>query len=198
MKVPDSRHLKRERLRSGVKHVLEGGITLPKAKLELPPFFQKEHHLCKLLASRYGESTYTIVEGFPDGDAPEDVVESHVDALSFHDEEYAKKLLATDDLIVRALRGSCTVVRRYFQWLDAVDIFTLGGRSFTVADVRREKVAEVGEDEARREGASSLAEWRRSWIDNLPASAGTPEWNGSVLCVRHEFVASDLVPHRPS
>src|ERR1700731_3811081 len=118
MKLQDSRHLKRERLRSGVKHVLEGKIPLPKARLVLPPFFQSEHPLCRPLASRYGESTFTIVEGFPEGDAPEDVIESHVDALCFHDEDYAKRLLSTDDLIVRVLRGSCTVARRYYQWLD--------------------------------------------------------------------------------
>src|SRR2546423_7970762 len=105
MKIQDSRHLKRERLRSGVKHLLEKGIALASAKGELAPFFQREHHLCRLMASRYTDSTFTIVEGFPDGDAPEDVVESHVDALCFHDEAYAKRLFATDDLVVQVLRG---------------------------------------------------------------------------------------------
>lgn len=191
MKVQDSRHLKRERLRSGVKHVLERGIPLAAVRAELAPFFQKEHHLCRLLASRYVESTFTIIEGFPDGDAPEDVVESHVDALCFHDESYAKRLFATDDLVVRVLRGTCTVTRKFYQWLDGGDIFTLGGRQFTVTNVAREKVGAVDEAEAKREGTSSLAEWRRFWVENLPNSLHA-EWSPDTLCVRHEFQASDL------
>src|SRR6476619_7420785 len=147
MKVQDSRHLQRDRLRSGVKHVLEGKVALAAAKASLSPFFQKDHHLCRLLAARYAESAFTIIDGFPDGDAPEDVVESHVDALCFHDEEYAKKLFSTDDLVVRVLRGTCTVTRRFYQWLDGGDLFTLGGREFTVTSVTRERVGAVDDAE---------------------------------------------------
>ena len=193
MKIQDSRHLKRERLRSGVSHVLEAKLALAVARTELPPFFQKQHQLCGLLATRYAESTFTVVEGFPEGDAPEDVIESHVDALCFHDESYAKRLFSTDDLVVRVLRGSSTVARRFYQWLDVGDIFSLGGRQFTVTDVRREKAGDVDEAAAKGEGAATLAEWRRSWVENLPRSLG-PDWQPETLCVRHEFVASDLVP----
>jgi hypothetical protein len=195
MRIQDSRHLKRERLHSGMKRALTEKLTPATARTELASFFQKEHRLCRLLAARYAESTATIVEGFPEGDAPEDVIESHVDALCFHDETYAKKLFATDDLVVRVLRGTCTVTRRYYRWLDAADLFTLGGRQFTVTEVALEKAAAVDEKEARREGASTLAEWRRLWVENLPRSAGALEWNPEVICVRHEFVASDLQPH---
>ncbi len=193
MKIQDSRHLKRERLRSGVSHVLEAKLALAVARTELPPFFQKQHQLCGLLATRYAESTFTIVEGFPEGDAPEDVIESHVDALCFHDESYAKRLFSTDDLVVRVLRGSSTVARRFYQWLDVGDIFSLGGRQFTVTDVGREKAGDVDEAAAKGEGAATLAEWRRSWVENLPRSLG-PDWQPETLCVRHQFVASDLVP----
>jgi hypothetical protein len=193
MKGPDSRHLKRERLRSGVKHLLEKRIALADAKKQLSLFFQKEHRLCRLLASRYAESATTIVEGFPDGEAPEDVVESHVDALCFHEEAYAKRLFSTDDLVVQVLRGKATVSRRFYQWLDAGDIFTLGGRQYQVTSVAREKVASVDEAEAKREGARSLADWKRFWVENLPQSLGAPEWNPETLAVRHEFIATDLV-----
>jgi N4-acetylcytidine amidohydrolase len=192
MKVQDSRHVKRERLRSGVEHVRAGKIALANIRAELGPFFQKEHRLCRLLAGRYAESTFTIVEGFPEGDAPEDVVESHVDALCFHDEAYAKRLFSTDDLVVRVLRGTCTVTRRFYQWLDAGDLFTLGGRQFRVTAVTRERVGEVDEPEAKREGARSLAEWRRFFCENLPQSVGAPEWNPETIAVRHEFIATDL------
>jgi hypothetical protein len=192
MKIQDSRHTKRERLRSGVKQILEGKLTLASARTELAPFFQKEHHLCRLLASRYAESAVTVVEAFPEGDAPEDVVESHVDALCFHDESYAKRLFATDDLVVRVLRGTCAVTRRFYQWLDVGDIFTLGGRQFQVTAVSRERVGAVDEAEAKREGARSLGEWRRFWSENLPQSVGAPDWNAETLAVRHDFVATDL------
>lgn len=194
MKIQDSRHLKRERIRSGVKRLLDGKVAIAAARGELAPFFQKEHRLCRLLASRYAESATTIVEGFPEGDAPEDVVESHVDALSFHDESYAKRLFSTDDLVVRVLRGTCTVSRRFYQWLDAGDLFTLGGRQFQVTAATRERVGDVDEAEAKREGARSLAEWRRFWTENLPQSVGAPDWNAEALAVRHEFIATDLAP----
>jgi hypothetical protein len=194
VKIQDARHIKRERLRSGVRHALEGKLDMKDeaARAELPPFFLREHHLCRFLAARYAESVATVVEGFPEGDAPEDVIESHVDALSFHDEVYAKKLFSSDDLIVRVLRGTCTVQRRHYQWFDPADIFTLGGRQFQVTDVRREKTGDVTLEEARREGATSLEESRRFWVENLPRAAGPNGWKPDQICVRHEFVATDL------
>jgi hypothetical protein len=194
MKVADSRHLKRERLRSGIALVLERRLDLgtQDARDELARFLLREHQLARVLAVRYGECVRTALQGFPEGDAPEDVLESHVDALCFHDETYARKLFPTDDHVVRLLRGTAVCVRRLYQWLDEGDLFSLGGRTFRVTAVAREKVGSVGEPEARREG-TSLAEWRRSWVDNLPRGSGHDSWNAEQLCVRHDFVATDDV-----
>jgi hypothetical protein len=195
MKVHNARHVKRERLRSGLRRVVEQQLVAEARRSELAPFFLREHHLCRFLALRYAESVVTVADGFPEGDAPEDVVESHVDALSFHDDEYSKGLFATNDRLVHVLRGTCTVARRFYQWLDDGDIFTLGGRQFRVTDVRRERVADVTPDEARLEGLPSLAEWKRVWSESLPLSAGNDATD--QLCFRHEFVATDLAPARP-
>jgi hypothetical protein len=198
MKVVDARHTKRERLQSGVRYALSERLDLKQeAKLaELPPFFLREHHLCRLLATRYAESVATVLEGFPDGEIPPDVLESHVDALVFHDEAYAQRLFATADQTVRVLRGTTTVVRRFYQWLDQGDLFLLGGRQFRVTEVGRERLSDVTADGASREGVSSVEEWRRRWVENLPRSAGAAEWTPDQLCVRHEFVATDLAPPR--
>jgi len=196
MKVADSRHLKRERLKSGIALVLERRMDLetPDARDELGRFLLREHQLARVLATRYAECVRTALQGFPEGDIPEDVLESHVDTLCFHDETYARKLFPTDDHVVRVLRGTQLCVRRLFQWLDEGDLFTLGGRTFRVTGVAREKVGAIDEPQARREGVSSLAEWRRHWLDNLPRGAGNDVWNAEQLCVRHDFLASDEEP----
>ena len=79
-----------------------------------------------------------------------------------------------------------------FQWFDHEDLFTLGGRQFRVTDVRRERAGDVTVEEARREGVANLDEWRRFWIENLPRAAGPNLWKPDQVCVRHEFVATDL------
>jgi hypothetical protein len=193
MKVVDARHLKRERLRSGMALVLERrwDPQSEEARDELARFLLKEHQLARVLALRYAECVRTALQGFPEGDVPEDVLESHVDALCFHDETYSRKLFPSDDLVVRALRGTAATVRRFYQWLDEGDLFTLGGRTFRVTQVTRERAGDVTEAEAKREGFGSLAEWRRQWLDNLPRAAGSGEWRPDVICVRHDFVASD-------
>ena len=195
MKVGESRTKKRERLRAGMALVLERhwDRASEETRDELARFLLREHQLARVLALRYAECVRTALQGFPDGDIPEDVLESHVDALSQHDETYARRLFHSDDLVVRALRGTAVTVRRAFVWLDEGDVFTLAGRAFRAAAVVRERSGDVTEADAKREGMASIAEWRRHWLDNLPRSAGTDVWSPDQTCVRHDFVALDLV-----
>ncbi|MBI3722416.1 hypothetical protein HY251_00445 [bacterium] len=92
---------------------------------------------------------------------------------------------------MRVLRGASTAARRFYQWLDVGDFFSLGGRHFKVTEVARERVGALGLEDARREGAASLDEWKRHWTDNLPRSVAQAGWNPDQICVRHDFEATD-------
>lgn len=195
MSVEESRRRKRERLRAGIALVLEKrwDRASEETRDELARFLLREHQLPRVLGLRYADCTRTALDGFPDGDLPPDVLESHVDALAVHDETYALRLFHSDELVVRALRGTATTVRRAYQWLDEGDRFTLAGRRFKVAQVARERTGDVTDEGARREGMTSLAEWRLHWIDNLPRSAGGESWSPDQTCVRHDFAPDDAI-----
>lgn len=194
MKKDPARETKRARILAGTRTVLERKLDPRDAavRAELAALFGKEHGLARLLAQRYAASVLTMVEAFPEGDIPDDVVDSHVDALSFHDEGYAKKLLGSDDHHVLALKGTKTVVRRATLWMDEGDHFVLGGRKFRVARVTRERVDDVGAEEARREGYSTVEDFRRAWAENRPR-AQTALRSSDEQCWRHEIAAQDEV-----
>lgn len=188
--VKEARLLKRERLRSGIALALaERGRAPAARKAELARFFAKEHHLARLLAEAYAEGAGKVCDAFPDGDAPEDVIECHVDVLAFHDEAYAQKFLPSLEHHVAAHKGTKTVARKAFLWFDEDDVFVLAGRRFRVTKVTRERADEITPEEARREGHATVEEWRRAWAESLPRAAPAPSDEG--LCFRHEFAAVD-------
>jgi hypothetical protein len=194
MKKDPSRDAKRARFMAGTKLVLERKQEPRDAavRADLVAFFGKEQGLSRLLAQRYAASVLTMVEAFPEGDFPDDVIESHVEALATHDEDYAKKLFGSVDHHVLALKGTKTVVRRATLWLDEGDAFVLGGRRFKVARVTRERVDSIGAEEARREGFGSVEEFRRAWAESRPR-AQTSLRPSDETCWRHEIAAQDEV-----
>jgi hypothetical protein len=195
MKPSPARQTKRERLTLGVKHALEQRLALAKkdGAGTLVVWYSREHALARLLAERYVQSVASLCEAFPDGDAPDDVLECHVDALTVHDEEYAKKLFGTEHHFVLVLRATQSVVRRAYVWLDEGDLLSLGGRRFKVVKVSRERTDDVSLDEARREGFASIEEWRRAWAEGRPRPPAAALRPSEELCWRHELAALDDV-----
>ena len=187
----DARAAKRERLRVGLAAAREKGLAAPGRRAELAPLFQAQDRLARPIAERHAASVFALLDAFPEGDAPLDVIESHVDQLSRHGEDLARLLFPTDDLYVHVLRGSATVVRRFFRWLDPGDTFVLGARTFLVGPVTEEAVGAVTAEEARLEGFRSLEAWQRGWLEKLPRSAGAATFDPRQRCFRHAFAARD-------
>ena len=215
--VKEARRLKRERIQDGVKVARARGLDLSATgpRAELAAHFGREHLLARPLARRYAEAVAAIVLAFPDGDAPEDLIDGHADALARHDEPFARSLVGSDEHQVLVLRGTQTVVRRVYRWLDEGDELRVSGRRFRARRVSHEPAQDPaaggngppgvgptsgpGEgasvedrasiEDARREGYATPEDRRRGWAELQPRAL--PGGAAAGLAFRHELEPLD-------
>ena len=93
------------------------------------------------------------------------------------------RLVRRPDLVRAAIEGRKTEQRRDGLYAYPGDRFELGGVAFEVVDVRRERLGDMTDEDARREGYESLEAYRQAILSIHPGM----RWNPDGLVWVHVF-----------
>jgi len=94
-----------------------------------------------------------------------------------------EKLITVKADIEKVLSGEKTATRRNGRYADPGEIMTLEGRQFVVDKVYSQSLGELTDDDARREGFSSVEEYKQSILSYHPGMPWLPQMRVWV----HEF-----------
>ncbi|ULT56981.1 ASCH domain-containing protein [Neobacillus drentensis] len=94
-----------------------------------------------------------------------------------------EKLITVKTDIEKVLAGEKTATRRNGRYADPGEIMTLEGRQFVVDKVYSQSLGELTDDDARREGFSTVEEYKQSILSYHPGMPWLPQMRVWV----HEF-----------
>ena len=94
-----------------------------------------------------------------------------------------EKLVTVKTDIEKVLSGEKTATRRNGRYADPGEIMTLEGRQFVVDRVYSQSLGELTDDDARREGFSTVEEYKQSILSYHPGMPWLPQMRVWV----HEF-----------
>ncbi|MFB6135244.1 MAG: ASCH domain-containing protein [Halobacteriaceae archaeon] len=103
----------------------------------------------------------------------------------------ADNLVTRDRFVEAALEGRKDQVRRNDRYADPGDTFELDGVTFEVTDVYAQRLGDVDDEDARREGFRDLAQYREL-IERVHEDAGGGTgWDPDNEVVVHEIRRRD-------
>ena len=94
-----------------------------------------------------------------------------------------EKLITVKTDVEKVLAGEKTATRRNGRYADPGEIMTLEGRQFVVDKVYSQSLGELTDDDARREGFSTVEEYKQSILAYHPGMPWLPQMRVWV----HEF-----------
>ena len=94
-----------------------------------------------------------------------------------------QRLVTRSDLVALACAGAKTEQRRQRRYGEAGDRFTCGGCAFELVAVYQQRLGDMGDEDARREGFADLAAYRAS----LGAVHGAQVWQPDGQAWVHTF-----------
>ena len=94
-----------------------------------------------------------------------------------------ERLVTVEEDVKKVLSGEKTATRRNERYADPGEIMTLEGRQFVVEKVYQQSLGELTDEDARREGFSSLEDYKQSILSMHPGMPWLPQMRVWV----HEF-----------
>lgn len=94
-----------------------------------------------------------------------------------------ERLITVKTDVEKVLAGEKTATRRNGRYADPGEIMTLEGRQFVVDKVYSQSLGELTDDDARREGFSTVEEYKQSILSYHPGMPWLPQMRVWV----HEF-----------
>lgn len=148
---------------------------LKAATMHLVTAFELPHPLAKkyvaLLEANRGESADALIK-----------------TLTDHDDKHGAGFMVLSNNVEQLLKGNKQMSRRFRRWLDPGDTFSLKGKRFRAVRVVKIKVGEITEDDIRKEGYATKADFEAMWYKSHPKSVAAgktldPDQN----CWCHEY-----------
>lgn len=113
--------------------------------------------------------------------------------LTDHDDMHGARFMVLPNNVEQILKGNKQMSRRFRRWLDPGDTFSVQGKRFKTLRVEKIKVGQITEDDIKKEGYASKAEFEAMWYKSHPKSVAagkTLDPNQNCWCHEYEEVTA--------
>lgn len=116
------------------------------------------------------------------------VSDAAVSKLTDHDDMHGSRFMVLPNNVEQIMKGNKQMSRRFRRWLDPGDTFSVHGKRFKAVRVEKIKVGQITEEDIKKEGYASKADFEAMWYKSHPKSVAAgktldPEQN----CWCHEY-----------